>query len=65
MDGSVSLTTAGTFELWSEGRLVVNLADGRKFEGQVDPARNNLAITSSEDGVQGAEDRMIGFLVRP
>lgn len=64
-DGYTSETTAGTFELWSEGRLVVHLADGRKFEGQVDPSRNNLAITSSEEGVQGAEDRMIGFLVRP
>ena len=58
------MNTAGTYVVWGEGRVVITLVDGRSFEGQVDPGRNTLSITSSEDGVQGSEDRMIGLLVR-
>ena len=64
--GEVQETSApGTFECWQEGRVVITLADGRRYEGQVDPARHTLSITSSELGVQGFEDRLIGFLVKP
>jgi hypothetical protein len=45
--------------------VVITLADGRRYEGQVDPARQTLSITSSELGVQGFEDRLIGFLLKP
>ncbi len=64
LDGFSRVNTAGTYVVWGEGRVVITLVDGRTFEGQVDPARNTLSITSSEDGVQGSEDRMIGLLVR-
>jgi hypothetical protein len=64
VDGFSRVNTAGTYAVWDEGRVVLNMVDGRTFEGQVDPGRNTLSITSSEDGVQGSEDRLIGLLVR-
>jgi len=64
LDGFSRVNTAGTYVVWGEGRVVITLVDGRSFEGQVDPGRNTISITSSEDGVQGSEDRMIGLLVR-
>ena len=35
------------------------------LRGQICPSRRTLSITSSELGVQGFEDRLIGFLVKP
>lgn len=61
----VEANSPGTFECWGEGRVVLNLADGRRFEGQVDPLRGTLGLCSSEIGVQGQEDRLIAFLVKP
>ena len=58
-------SSPGTFECWEEGRVVITLSDGRRYEGQVCPSRRTLSITSSELGVQGFEDRLIGFLVKP
>ncbi len=55
----------GTFECWGEGRVIITLSDGRRYEGQVCPSRRTLSITSSELGVDGFEDRLIGFLVKP
>ena len=58
-------TVPGTFECWGEGRLVVHLADGRRYEGQVEPGLRSVILTSAEENGLGGEDRMIGLLVRP
>jgi hypothetical protein len=55
----------GTYECWGEGRVVLHLADGRRYEGQVEPGLRTLALTSAEENGLGVEDRLIGLLVRP
>lgn len=60
-----SLAVPGTYECWGEGRVVLHLADGRRYEGQVEPGLRTLALTSAEENGLGVEDRLIALLVRP
>jgi hypothetical protein len=58
-----TVTTPGTYECWDEGRLVVRLADGRRYDGQIGQGRKSVILTSSEEDGLGAEDRLIGLLI--
>ena len=56
-------STPGTYECWDEGRIVLRLADGRRYDGQIGSARQTIILTSSEEDGLGPEDRLIGLLI--
>ncbi len=56
-------TTPGTYECWDEGRLVLRLADGRRYDGQMGSGRETVILTSSEEDGLGPEDRLIALLI--